>query len=140
MRWSRGPRPRNPSSPKPEQITPTPLPVLTPVKASPSHSGKFEGDKHGGGAMAQFPGNTGVRPALFPTPRIECPQAPLVAPCLALGAALDALGPLPREALEALVSYGLSDADIARYLRVLPEAVGLLRMLWDIAPGDESLP
>ena len=119
---------------------PAPLPVLTPVKASPSHAVKVDGGMHGGGAMAQFPGNTGVRPAFVPTPRIECPQAPLVAPFLALGAALDALGPLPRAALEALVSYGLSDAEIARYHRVPPEAVGLLRVLWEIAPGDESLP
>jgi hypothetical protein len=47
----------------------------------------------------------------------------------------DALGPYPREALAALVAYGLTDAEIARYHGLRPEAVSHLRLLWRIDPG-----
>ena len=42
------------------------------------------------------------------------------------------LGPAPCAALAALVDYGLTDAEIARYHRLAPEVVTQLRVLWRI--------
>ena len=47
----------------------------------------------------------------------------------------DALGPLPREALAALVDYGLTDAEIATYHALPTEIVTRLRMFWGIRSG-----
>lgn len=48
---------------------------------------------------------------------------------------VEALGPRPREALSALVDYGLSDEDIARYHGVARDAVVALRGHWGIGGG-----
>ncbi|MFO7759676.1 MAG: hypothetical protein R6V26_14585 [Roseovarius sp.] len=45
---------------------------------------------------------------------------------------LDALGPMPGEALAAMVDYGLSDAEIARYYGLSSELVATLRAHWRI--------
>ena len=47
----------------------------------------------------------------------------------------EALGPTPRAALMALVDYGMSDAEIARYHRLPQAAISHLRMLWRIQRG-----
>jgi DNA-binding NarL/FixJ family response regulator len=44
------------------------------------------------------------------------------------------LGPDPERALAALVGYGLSDADIARYHGLRKNTVRSLRLLWGIRP------
>lgn len=46
----------------------------------------------------------------------------------------DSLGVAPREALSALVGYGLHDHDIARYHGIPCELVTELRELWRIPP------
>jgi hypothetical protein len=45
---------------------------------------------------------------------------------------LEALGPMPAAALAAMVDYGLSDAEIARYYALAPEVVTTLRTYWRI--------
>ena len=45
----------------------------------------------------------------------------------------ETLGAMPREALAALVDYGLSDADIARYHALPEDLVTRLRLGWGIA-------
>lgn len=47
----------------------------------------------------------------------------------------ETLGDTPREALSALVGYGLNDDDIARYHRLPMEVVAELRDFWGIAPN-----
>jgi hypothetical protein len=42
------------------------------------------------------------------------------------------LGPAPRAALAALVDYGMTDAEIARYHRLAPDLVTQLRAVWGI--------
>jgi hypothetical protein len=42
------------------------------------------------------------------------------------------LGPAPRAALAALVDYGMTDAEIARYHRLAPDLVTQLRVVWGI--------
>jgi len=44
----------------------------------------------------------------------------------------EALGPRPREALSALVGYGLSDTEIARYNGLPNSTISYLRSLWNI--------
>lgn len=46
---------------------------------------------------------------------------------------LETLGPMPAEALAAMVDYGLSDAEIARYYALSPEVITTLRRYWQIA-------
>lgn len=48
----------------------------------------------------------------------------------------ETLGPAPRDALSALVGYGLNDRDIARYHRLPLDMVTELRDLWGITPDD----
>lgn len=48
----------------------------------------------------------------------------------------DALGPAPRDALAALVEYGLSDAEIARFRRLPQATVSHLRGFWGIRRGE----
>lgn len=63
-------------------------------------------------------------------------RAPRALSPLRRGRVADALGPAPRDALLALVDYGLSDAEIARY-RCLPQAtVSHLRAFWGIRRGE----
>jgi hypothetical protein len=45
---------------------------------------------------------------------------------------LDALGPMPGEALAAMVDYGLSDAEIARYYGLSIDLIAILRAHWRI--------
>lgn len=40
---------------------------------------------------------------------------------------VEALGPMPREALTAMVGYGLSDVEISRYFNIAPVTVATLR-------------
>ena len=47
----------------------------------------------------------------------------------------ETLGARPRHALSALVGYGLSDGDIARYHRLPDEVVTQLRDFWGILPN-----
>jgi len=43
-----------------------------------------------------------------------------------------ALGPRPREALGALLDYGLNDADIGRYFGLAQDTVAALRRTWGL--------
>lgn len=45
---------------------------------------------------------------------------------------LEALGPMPGEALAAMVDYGLSDVEIARYYDLSPELIATLSAHWRI--------
>lgn len=47
----------------------------------------------------------------------------------------ETLGERPRDALSALVGYGLSDDDIARYHGLTREIVTGLREFWRLPPG-----
>lgn len=46
---------------------------------------------------------------------------------------LDVLGPMPAEALAAMVDYGLSDAEIGRYFDLSADLIETLRQHWEIA-------
>ncbi|MCC6008798.1 MAG: hypothetical protein JJU40_14125 [Rhodobacteraceae bacterium] len=46
---------------------------------------------------------------------------------------LEALGPMPSEALAAMVDYGLSDAEIGRYFKLPHYMITTLREHWGIA-------
>lgn len=45
---------------------------------------------------------------------------------------LEALGPMPAEVLTAMVDYGLSDTEIARYYKLPHEMITTLREYWEI--------
>lgn len=45
----------------------------------------------------------------------------------------EALGPMPREVLAAMVDYGLSDAEISRYFSLPRDLITILRLHWGIA-------
>ena len=47
----------------------------------------------------------------------------------------ETLGIMPRDALSALVDYGLHDGEIARYHRLSEDLVTELRELWNIPPN-----
>lgn len=49
---------------------------------------------------------------------------------------LEALGPMPGEALAALVDYGLSDAEIGQYFELPHQVITTLRDHWGIASTD----
>lgn len=51
-----------------------------------------------------------------------------------VGPVRKALGPRPREALSALVAYGLDDPEIAAFRGLPAETVARLRALWNIEP------
>ena len=51
------------------------------------------------------------------------------------GPVSDRLGPRPRDSLAALVSYGMTDAEIAEYHGLPRETVTHLRLLYDIRDG-----
>jgi hypothetical protein len=48
---------------------------------------------------------------------------------------LEALGPMPSEALSALVDYGLSDSEIGQYLNLPQDMITTLRKHWQLS-GD----
>lgn len=45
---------------------------------------------------------------------------------------IEALGPMPTEALVAMVDYGLNDAEIGRYFGISETAITNLRAYWQI--------
>jgi hypothetical protein len=45
---------------------------------------------------------------------------------------LEALGPMPREVLEAMVDYGLNDVEISRYFKLPRDLITILRQHWGI--------
>ena len=46
---------------------------------------------------------------------------------------LKVLGPMPREVLDAMVDYGLSDVEISRYFRLPRDLIAIFRQHWGIA-------
>lgn len=45
---------------------------------------------------------------------------------------LEALGPMPGEALAAMVDYGLNDVEIGRYFGLPHDMIAILRQHWGI--------
>ena len=48
---------------------------------------------------------------------------------------LEALGPMPSDALSALVDYGLSDSEIGQYFNLPQDMIAILREHWELS-GD----
>lgn len=49
---------------------------------------------------------------------------------------LEALGPMPAEALSAMVDYGLSDGEISQYFKLPDQVITTLREHWEITSID----
>ena len=68
----------------------------------------------------------------FTVPDVRLPDVTMDDACRVLVA----LGPMPGEALAALVDYGLSDAEIGQHFKLPHQVITTLRELWGIASTD----
>ena len=68
----------------------------------------------------------------FTLPDVTLPDVTMDDACRVL----EAFGPMPGEALAALVDYGLSDAEIGQYFKLPHQVITTLRDHWGIASTD----